>query len=60
MIYDDKQMSKREGLYTVIGAFVLAVLLFVLMAVHGITRIVPATDKRGAASAPHATTSPRK
>ena len=32
MLYDDQQMSQREGLYTVIGALVLAVVLFILLA----------------------------
>ena len=57
MLYDDKRMSQREGLYTVVGALVLAVLLFVLIAVHGKTRMAPATE-RGDVSSPHATTAP--
>ena len=44
MLYDDKRMSQREGLYTVVGALVLAVLLFVLIAVHGKTRMAPAAE----------------
>jgi hypothetical protein len=34
MLYDDKQVSEREGLYTVIGALVLSIILFFLLAAY--------------------------
>jgi hypothetical protein len=54
MLYDDRQMSQREELYTVIGALVLAIILFVLLAAHQMQRTEIPTDSRGHASAPTA------
>jgi len=54
MLYDDKQMSQREGLYTVVGALVLAIILFVLFSVFKIVQTRPSTDGGGYASTPNA------
>ena len=56
MLYDDKQIDEREALYTVIGALVLAIILFTLLAVYGTNRTGSTTDDRSPASAPNATT----
>jgi hypothetical protein len=37
MLYDAKQVGEREGLYTVIGALVLAIVLFALLAAYELT-----------------------
>jgi hypothetical protein len=55
MLYDDKQVSEREGLYTVIGALVLAIILFFLLAAYQIQWKGMPTDGKGHASAPDAT-----
>ncbi len=60
MLYDDKQISQKEALYTVTGALVLAIVLFVLLAVFKITPTEPPTDGKGYASAPNAATSPNE
>jgi len=60
MLYDDKQIREREALYTVIGALVLAVVLFALLAAYETTRTAPTTDGRSHASAPDATTNPNE
>lgn len=60
MLYDDKQMSQSEGLYTVIGALVLAIILFVLMAIYEIRRAGPSTDGQGHASGPAVTAGPQE
>jgi hypothetical protein len=56
MLYDDKQIGEREGLYTVVGALVLAIVLFALLAAYEITRTASTIDGRGNTSAPNATT----
>ena len=58
MLYDDKRISQAEGLYTVIGALLLAILLFVLLAAFKITDVGPSTDGVGHAPAPNATMDP--
>ena len=60
MLYDEKQIDEREALYTVIGALVLAIILFTLLAGYGTNRTGPITDDRNPASAPNATTHPNE
>ena len=60
MLYDDKQMTEREGLYTVIGALVLAIILFLLLAAYQIQWRGMPTDGKDHASAPNATTVPNE
>jgi hypothetical protein len=56
MLYDDKQIGEREGLYTVVGALVLAIVLFLFLAGYEKMRTAPSTDGRGNTSAPNAAT----
>ena len=56
MLYDDKQIGEREGLYTVVGAVVLAIVLFLFLAAYHKRGIAPTIDGRGNTSVPNATT----
>jgi hypothetical protein len=60
MLYDDKQMSEREGLYTVIGALVVSIILFFLLAAYQIQWRGMPTDGKGHAPAANATAGPNE